>query len=94
MKILYLFPTILIVGCAQTVQKQPEIPVTPAVTTKTKIVLDYRIMEPCKPLKLLEGTEHSHILDNIKDNVLIYQDCSNKHRSATEILKKLSEDNK
>lgn len=93
MKILFLFLSSLLVGCSGTFQKQPEIPAVPGIT-KAKIVIDYRIMEPCLPLKQLDGFEHSNVLDNIRDNVVIYQDCSNKQKSATEIIKKLTEDTK
>lgn len=96
MKLLILIPILLITACKHNPAK-PDFPIDPKPITpiaQRSLVIDNRLLEPCKPLKPLESNEHSGLLLNIADNVIIYRDCSDKHSATSKILKELSDSKK
>ncbi len=75
-------------GCAGMKDKFCDYKVIPAAEP---IVLDQRILTPCKDLVLPEvPLTWEGILKNTKDNKLIYEDCSGKQNSSIVVIKKFS----
>jgi hypothetical protein len=53
--------------------------------------LDPRVLQPCKSLVSPTGVlTFESILENTKDNVLLYNECKSKHDSAIVLLKELT----
>lgn len=91
---------VFLTGCVHNPTKpNPEIPKVPDPTpvttiTKRQIIIDDRLFHPCSELKPLESNEHTALLLNLADNVIIYRDCVGKHQSLVKFLKQLSEGTK
>lgn len=68
-------------ACCSTVPVQPNRPIN----------IDSRMLEPCKPLVVpKEPLTFESILENTKDNVLVYTDCKTKHDAAIVLLRELT----
>lgn len=84
----------IITGCGLlNIFKKPDPPLIP---TDTKVYVDPRALEPCKPLVPLRPAnaasevEPFEILVNQKENSLIHKDCVSKQETSIIIIKKLS----
>lgn len=91
MKLFVISLILLFVGCATTDQSKKEIVVTTEqIFIKHNLKVDPRLLEPCKPLVLLNGLEHKDLLLNIQDNVILYRECVNKHSSVVKVIDEIS----
>lgn len=96
-KILVILLVGLLSGCAHNpFNREPQLPKVPdptpvTVITKRQIIIDDRLFQPCGDLKPLESNEHTALLLNLADNVIIYRDCVGKNQAIIKFLKQLSE---
>jgi hypothetical protein len=77
----YILSALLLTGCCS----------APIIHQTDPIILDSRILEKCKPQVLPESSlTYELILENVKDNSIIYKECSAKNDAAITLIKKLT----
>jgi hypothetical protein len=77
----YILAVLLLTGCCS----------APIVHPTEPIIIDSRILEKCKPQVLPESTlTYESILENVKDNSILYKECSAKNDAAITLIKKLT----
>lgn len=63
----------------------------PIVSTNTTIEVDKKVFEECKEQIIPESPlTYESILENVRDNSLIYKECKAKNSIAITLIKKLT----
>lgn len=84
MKLIVLLSSLLLTGCFA----------TKGVVLPEKVNIDPRALEACAPLKPLvipadDPDPFVPVLENVKDNALLYSDCARKQNNSIKLLKSL-----
>lgn len=82
-------------GCASWFKKQEGT----AIIVPEKVNISPEALEACKPLKELsiasdDTAPFVTVLENIKDNAVLYADCAKKQQNSIELLRKFSNSDK